>query len=170
MDRAVLSRFPEMLELERLLADIGPRARVKVLGQVHHKELSFPLYSIAFGSTDPQAPTLGLFGGVHGLERIGSQVLLSYLRTFTELMRWDSAMAHLLERSRIVFMPIVNPGGMYLMSRSNPNGVDLMRNAPVHAEKASALALYSGHRLSRRLPWYRGPAGAPMETEATALC
>ena len=34
-------------------------------------------------------------------------------------------------------MPLVNPGGMYLMRRANVNGVDLMRNAPVHADKMS---------------------------------
>lgn len=170
MDRAVYSRIPELLELERLLEQMGSRARVQTLGQVHHKEISFPLYAISIGSTDPAAPTLGMFGGVHGLERIGTQVILSYLRTLSEFMRWDHAVASLLERSRMVFLPITNPGGMYLMSRSNPQGVDLMRNAPVHADKTSALALYSGHRLSPRLPWYRGPAGAPMEVESTALC
>ena len=35
---------------------------------------------------------------------------------------------------RLVFMPIVNPGGMWARTRSNPNGVDLMRNAPQSAE------------------------------------
>jgi hypothetical protein len=165
-----MSRLPEFLELERLLEDIGPKARVKVLGQVHHQELSFPLYSISLGSQDPEAPALGLFGGVHGLERIGTQVLLSYLRTVSELMRWDTAISALLEKSRLVFFPLVNPGGMYLLSRANPNGVDLMRNSPVHAEKMSPLALFGGHRISPKLPWYRGPAGAPMETEANALC
>ncbi len=170
MKPPVMSRLPELLELERILEDIGPRARVKVLGQVHHQELSFPLYSISLGSQDPSAPALGLFGGVHGLERIGTQVLLSYLRTVSELMRWDAGIAALLEKSRLVFFPLVNPGGMYLLSRANPSGVDLMRNAPVHADKMPALALFGGHRISPRLPWYRGPAGAPMETEATALC
>ncbi len=166
----MMSRLPELIELERLLDEIGNRSRVKVLGQIHHQELSFPLYSVAIGSSDPAAPTLGLFGGVHGLERIGTQVLLSYLRTVSELMRWDHAIAALLERSKLVFFPLVNPGGMYLLSRANPNGVDLMRNAPVHADKMPAMALFGGHRISPKLPWYRGPAGAPMEAEAVAIC
>jgi hypothetical protein len=166
----MMSRLPELIELERLLDEVGSRARVKVLGQVHHQELSFPLYSVAMGSTHPDAPVLGLFGGVHGLERIGTQVLLSYLRTVSELMKWDHGIAALLERSRLVFFPLINPGGMYNLSRSNPNGVDLMRNAPVHADKMHTMALYGGHRISPKLPWYRGPAGGPMETEATAVC
>lgn len=167
---ALMSRLPELIELERLLEDIGPRARVKTLGNIHYQELSFPLYSVTMGSMNPEAPTLALFGGVHGLERIGTQVLLSYLRTVSELMRWDTAITALLEKSRLVFFPLVNPGGMYLMSRANPNGVDLMRNAPVHAEKIPAFALFGGHRISPKLPWYRGPAGAPMEPEANAVC
>lgn len=170
MKPAMMSRLPELIELERLLDEVGSRARVKVLGQVHHQELSFPLYSVAMGSTDPEAPTLGLFGGVHGLERIGTQVLLSYLRTVSELMKWDHGIKALLERSKLVFFPLINPGGMYMLSRSNPNGVDLMRNAPVHADKMHTLALYGGHRISPKLPWYRGPAGAPMEPEAAAVC
>lgn len=51
--------------------------------------------------------------------------------------------------------------------RCNPNGVDLMRNAPVEAE-GDVTFLVSGHRLSSRLPWYRGQEGV-LEKEATIL-
>jgi hypothetical protein len=44
-----------------------------------------------------------------------------------------------------------------------------MRNAPVDAEHPVPLLL-GGQRLSDALPWYRGPAGAPMQTESRALC
>lgn len=170
MQPSVMNRLPELVELERLLDVIGNRARISTLGQVHYQELTFPLYGIAMGSTDPKAPTLGLFGGVHGLERIGTQVLISYLHTIVELLSWDRALAELLEKTRLLFMPLINPGGMYLMRRSNVNGIDLMRNAPVHAEKMSPLALFGGHRISKHLPWYRGEAGANMEVEARAVC
>jgi hypothetical protein len=30
--------------------------------------------------------------------------------------------------------------------------------------------LVGGQRRSAGLPWYRGPAGAPMEVESRALC
>jgi hypothetical protein len=68
-----------------------------------------------------------------------------------------------------VFVPVVNPGGMAQATRANPNGVDLMRNAPIDADDTVAF-LVGGQRRSSRLPWYRGPAGAPMERESTALC
>src|SRR5262249_34584442 len=70
---------------------------------------------------------------------------------------------------RMVFMPIVNPGGMWRGTRANPNGVDLMRNAPVEASE-KALFMIGGQRLSANLPWYRGALGAAMEAEADAAC
>ena len=66
-------------------------------------------------------------------------------------------------------MPLVNPGGLLRGTRANPQGVDLMRNAPVDADD-SVPWLIGGHRVSAALPWYRGPAGAAMEMESAALC
>jgi hypothetical protein len=51
--------------------------------------------------------------------------------------------------------------------RANGNGVDLMRNAPAHP--LGGTPLLGGQRISPRLPWYMGAAGAPMETEARVL-
>jgi hypothetical protein len=124
---------------------------------------------VVLGSRDPAAPTLALTGGVHGNEKIGSQVVLSALETLAELLRWDDLTRHALTRSRIAVMPIVNPVGMYLLRRSNANGVDLNRNAPVEAASHS-YPVVGGQRLSPHLPWYRGRAGAPMEVESRALC
>jgi hypothetical protein len=86
-------------------------------------------------------------------------------------MNWDETFHRRLERSRLVFMPLVNPVGMYHMWRANGSGVDLMRNAPVEAEETPAFLL-GGHQLSPWLPWYRGAKiGAEhMEAEAKALC
>jgi hypothetical protein len=74
-----------------------------------------------------------------------------------------------LESVRLVFMPVVNPGGMARNTRANPQGVDLMRNAPVESSGPVPWGL-GGQRLSNALPWYRGAAGAPMEAESRALC
>jgi hypothetical protein len=54
-------------------------------------------------------------------------------------------------------------------TRANPNGVDLMRNAPVEAQD-SVPFLVGGQRISAGLPWYRGARGDAMETESAALC
>lgn len=166
----LLKKLPEMVELERLLEKLGDRARIETLGYAHHGELSFPLYAVCLGPKEPTVPTLALFAGVHGLERIGSQVVISFLQTMTQLLEWDKSLQEQLERTRVLFMPIVNPGGMYNQTRSNPNGVDLMRNSPTRGEKIPPYLLVAGHRISPRLPWYRGVAGAPMEPEAQAVC
>jgi hypothetical protein len=110
---------------------------------------------------------LAFFGGVHGLEKIGSEVILSYLQTIIQLLDWDEELDKRLQNSRLVFMPIVNPVGVFQGTRSNGNGVDLMRNAPI--DGSGNTKLYSGHRLSPKLPWYRGDS-SEMEAESQALC
>jgi hypothetical protein len=105
---------------------------------------------------------------VHGLERIGTQVLLAFMRSLLGRPSWDKGLQHQLEGIRLVFMPLVNPGGMRQRTRCNPRGVDLMRNAPVDAREKVPFLL-GGQRWTRRLPWYRGEAGTAMEPESEAL-
>ena len=76
---------------------------------------------------DPLSPCLTLVGGVHGLERIGSMVVISTLQTIIELLSWDQTLKDRLKHSRLLFVPILNPVGMFRRSRSNGNDVDLMR-------------------------------------------
>jgi hypothetical protein len=161
--------FREMDELEELIAEFGDQARVEVIDTAQYKERSFPLYVIEIGSKNLADPVVGFFAGVHGLEKIGTEVILAYMHTVLELLRWDHGFRERLKTTRLVFMPIVNPVGIVLRSRANGNGVDLMRNSPVEAEEGGG-PIYRGHRISPRLPWYRGPEGAPMEIEAQALC
>ncbi len=161
--------FREMVELERLMERLGPHAQVDVVRRVNFKDRQYPLYTVSLGSQDKSAPAIAYFGGVHGLEKIGSEVILSYMTSIVELLKWDETFQERLKKTRIIFMPIVNPVGIQHMSRSNGNGVDLMRNSPVVAEVEKG-PIYRGHRISPKLPWYQGPAGAPMEEEAQAMC
>lgn len=165
----MIADFPELAELEKIIERIKPHAKIEVLDTIEYKTHKFPLYSIALGNLNPAAPTLAVFGGVHGLERIGSKVALSYLKTLCGLLDWDDGIHHTLSKIRIVFMPLVNPVGMWARTRSNGNGVDLMRNAPVEAEGVSKLFLPGGQRFSNKLPWFRGKNGE-MEKESLALC
>jgi murein tripeptide amidase MpaA len=87
------------------------------------------------------APAVGFLGGVHGMERIGSQVVLAFLHTLVERLRWGDSLAQLLEWMRLVFMPLVNAAGLRFSTRSNPNGVDLMRNASVDADSRTPFLL-----------------------------
>ncbi len=161
------SRLKEIIEIENLIKNLGDQVRVNVIAQVKDNEIEHPIYSLSFGSADPQAPVLGIVAGVHGLERIGSEVCMSLLNHFVQTMAWDRQMQAVLQRIRIFFIPTINPYGIKYRTRSNQNGIDLMRNAPVEAEGAVSF-LVGGHRHSPRLPWFRGRE-QQMEIESSAL-
>lgn len=163
----LIKKLPEWIVFEELLRDLEKTGRIHHLGYTESKKHKLPLIAMSFGSQDPKAPTLGLFGGVHGLERIGAQVVLALMRSFSELLLWDELLNQALQKFRIVFFPMINPLGMMELRRSNPNGVDLMRNAPVEAEDGARTWLLGGHRYSSNLPWFRGNNG--LEPEAQAL-
>lgn len=160
--------LPEHLQLDSLLDQGARYLRCETVHRVDIDGICIPVRVIELGSQDPGLPVIGFFGGVHGVERIGTQVLLSWMHSLIHRLNWDDHLAHQLERVRMVFMPMVNPGGIWHRTRSNLNGVDLMRNAPVEA-MGPVPWLVGGHRISPHLPWYRGERDAPMQAEATAL-
>jgi len=157
-------RPPALDDLERLAAVATVQgAAVEVLATVD----GMPIQAFRFGTADRTAPALLVTGGVHGLERIGTDVAVAYLTTLVARLAWDAILRDGLARCRILVVPLVNPVGMALSRRANGNGVDLMRNAP--PAPFGGTPLIGGHQLSPRLPWYMGRAGAPMEVEAAAL-
>ncbi len=166
-----MSLLLEIEQIEQRISILGSAVRSEVLAysEVTGKNgnLRFPIYKLSFGSTDPEAPVLGFVGGVHGLERIGAQVSVALLNSFSELVLWDKSLQRTLQDIRIFFIPTVNPIGIYRKTRSNPRGVDLMRNAPVDADGPPLLL--GGHRYTNKIPWYRGELGHPMEIESQAM-
>ncbi|CAN5471936.1 M14 family metallopeptidase [soil metagenome] len=165
--------LPELIELESIFQQAGPRMERRLLCEVDCQleggTQRLPVHAYLLGSAKPDAPVVGFFGGVHGLERIGAEVVIAFLRSLAMRLRWDDTLHRQLDSMRFVFVPLVNPGGLMLGTRANPNGVDLMRNSPVEAADPVPWFV-GGQRVSASLPWYRGKAGAPMQTESTALC
>jgi len=176
-------RIPELLDLERIIRQHQQHIQVRVeqtleylaedeeaneANTCRNQTLELPLYSLRLGSRAANAPTLLLTGGMHGIERIGSQVLIAWLHTLLERLSWDMQLQQQLAQIQLVLMPILNPVGMYLNQRSNGNGVDLNRNAPIDAEGRVPF-LGGGHRLGPLLPWYRGRKRGEMEEENLAL-
>lgn len=160
----------ELNALERVLELGGAQLDVRTLHVVELAGgLRYPVYGICLGSPSPDVPVAGFFGGVHGLERIGAEVVLSFLHQLVMRLPWDHTLQRQLETVRLVFMPIVNPAGMALGTRANAQGIDLMRNAPVEAS-GDVPFLLGGQRISPTLPWYRGPVHSPMAAENQALC
>ena len=162
--------LPELTALQRIIELGAGRLETRTVCEVNLPGGgSYPVYAIAMGNPARDVPAVGYFGGVHGLERIGAGVVIAYLQSLVMRLQWDSTLHRQLESVRLVFMPIVNPGGMALGTRANPCGVDLMRNAPVEARDQVPL-LVGGQRISAGLPWYRGPQDAAMEIENRAVC
>lgn len=164
-----MTQFIELSRIEELAAKVPSFARVKILDTVVAKGKEFPIYSFEIGNTDKSLPVFGLFGGVHGLERVGTHVVLAYLESLFAQASWDKDLQRTFESCRIVSIPLINPAGMFFGQRSNLNGVDLMRNSPVEALGETPFLL-GGHRISSKLPWYRGSIEQKeMELEARVL-
>jgi hypothetical protein len=164
----VLKGLPELYQMDRWLEQDDLPAKIHTLTAVETGDDCLPLYCFEIGSCKPSAPTVVFTGGVHGVERIGTQVILSFMHTLFHRMDWDESLDSLLEEVRVLFVPLVNPVGMLKRTRSNANGVDLMRNAPIDATGRVPFLL-GGHRYSNMLPWYRGKRGAPLEKESLAV-
>jgi hypothetical protein len=160
-----VKKLPRALDaivaLERLAA-----ARPESVTELARVE-AMPIYAFRFGAAAPAAPALLVVGGVHGLERIGTDVAIAFLSSLITRLGWDHVLHDALARCRVIVVPLVNPIGMARGQRANGNGVDLMRNAPAH--DLGGTPLVGGHRISPRLPWYMGAPGAAMEPEAAAL-
>ncbi len=161
--------FPELIELERILEEGRSDLDARVLCEIPAGAHCYPVYAVTLGNPDADLPAVGFFGGIHGLERIGTEVVLTYLHSLLMRLRWDRVLHKQLESLRLVFMPLVNPVGVLRGTRANPNGVDLMRNAPLESTERVPF-LIGGQRINAGLPWYRGPQNAPMEPESLAVC
>jgi len=162
---------PELDALEALIvrARSDEAVRHRVLAEVDDDGVRRPIHALEVGTTDAGAPLLIVVGGVHGIERIGSEVALAFVAALLGRLAWDRTTRDTLERARLWILPVLNPVGMARGTRANGRGVDLMRNAPGDGV-GRATPLVGGQRVSARLPWYRGAAGAPMEAESAALC
>ena len=69
--------LPELDQLHELIDRLGDDAWVEQLAEIEHEDLRVPILAVMIGARDPSAPTFALVGGVHGLERIGTQVVLA---------------------------------------------------------------------------------------------
>ncbi len=164
-----MQQLPHLDELAKIIDTGGRHFESRVLCEVDCQGQRMPVQVVTLGNPDPKVPAVGFFGGVHGLERIGAEVVMAYLRNLATRLKWDDTLHRQLESVRLVFMPLVNPGGIWRGTRANPNGVDLMRNAPVESREHVPW-LIGGQRISPHLPWFRGPSDQPMEVENQAVC
>lgn len=162
-----MHKFPELERILYLSKIQSPLIRSEVLSEVKTKDHTFPIHGFVIGSQDKTAPTFGMFGGVHGLEKVGTHVAVNHLESLFKQLIWDTDLQEKFQKCRLVSIPMINPWGIYSYKRCNPNGVDLMRNAPVEAESKTHFLL-GGHRYSNKLPWFRGD-GEKLELESQTV-
>lgn len=153
---------------EKRILDIlkvgGSLTRLKPAGFSRKSEdgFRFPLHIIEIGKPSAiKKRPVGLVAGVHGLETVGVRILLDFLDAVVS----ENYLPEVKKgQIGLVVLPIVNPGGIAMKRRSNPAGVDLMRNSGIDADRP--LPFFGGHKLSNKLPYYRGKG---LEPESRAL-
>jgi hypothetical protein len=129
-----------------------------------------PLWRFDLGSRQPGAPAVLLTGLIHGGELIGSVALLDAV---TRLRG-----SPVLDRARVVVMPMVNPDAMaanldrlrrgrLAYQRCNARGVDLNRNFPLVERPPRFVHPMAGSSF-RLSPYYRGE-GPLSEPESRAV-
>ncbi|MBB1475005.1 DUF2817 domain-containing protein [Shewanella sp. SG41-3] len=155
----------EIDTLKRLIAQHQQQFRHQSLADLYYRGEKLSVTAIELGQQKQPCPTVLFVGGVHGVERIGAQVILAFLDSLLNRLPWDTHLQQLLQHVRLAFVPVVNPVGFLRGSRGNGNNVDLMRNAPIDSDE-DVTFLVGGQRLSPRLPWYRGQNGMELETHA----
>ncbi len=146
---------PELVQLKRLEKMFGDIIIMEKLGEVEHKGYRSQIDAFFISHKPrPELPTIAFFSCFHGVEWIGSRVLVNFIEHLIREITWDEDIKNITEKVNICGIPIVNPIGKIEHYRSNGNGIDLMRNSPVKAKKA--IPLLGGQRFSRHLPWYMG--------------
>ncbi|MCH9639302.1 MAG: zinc carboxypeptidase [Betaproteobacteria bacterium] len=168
--KSILEELPELQQIETIIQlDHETHLNTKVLCEVSCKHGLLPVYALTLGNRTEKVPCITYVAGVHGLERIGTQVVIAFLKGLLERLNWDKSLIDILQQVRINVLPLINPVGMLNFTRANGQGVDLMRNAPIDSDEKT-IFLGGGHRISSLLPWYRGKLGEAMQPEAQVLC
>lgn len=84
---------PELGEVVDLAAQAGDALQCRVVCRVPCGAHELPVHALTLGNPDPAVPAMGIFGGVHGLERIGADVALSFLRSLVARLPWYRGIA-----------------------------------------------------------------------------
>lgn len=116
-----MSSIPREIEHILNLSQMNVGIDLIELTQVQHKEDSLPLYALNIGAKDPTLPCLVLTGSIHGVERIGSQIILAFIKSLMRRIKWDKQLEFLLSRIQLIAIPVVNPWGVSLKTRANHN-------------------------------------------------
>lgn len=100
---SVKELLPELHQIEAIVKQNRDVLTSEVLCKISDNQQTLPIYVLKLETTRRNAPCISYVGGIHGLERIGTQVVLSFLETLLERMKWDKVFEDILNRVRIIF-------------------------------------------------------------------
>lgn len=161
--------FPELHEVYSCANNLHDSASFHIENWIDYRKHRFPLTSFRFGENSSQASKIIFVSGLNGQDKLAIHLVLAYLKNIIRISSRDNSFAKRFKQFQLIFYPLANPTGMFTQRKTNENGVDLTRNAPIDAGRL-ALPLFSGQRISSRLPWYRGSKRSSMEVETSTLC
>ena len=152
--------LPLLTDLLGLIDEGAPLLEARVVCTVQAGAARFPVHALTLGNPSPEVPAIGFFGGVHGLERIGAEVVIAWLRSLVKRLAWDEGLHEQLKKVRLVFMPLVNPGGLWLgtAGQSERRGPDAQRSRRRALRRCRSWSAASGSAAACRVPRRRGRA------------
>jgi len=77
----------ELSQLEALIRHAGPLLESRIVSYSATRDHLYPIYSLRLGNPSPDVPALAFVGGIHGVERIGTKVVLAFLAYLIERLR-----------------------------------------------------------------------------------
>lgn len=130
----VLERYLDNNELEEHLRDFADRCRgIARLTTFGNSVKGAPLWALEISNRpggDDGEPGIKLVGNMHGDETTGRVFTLALAEWLCENYKSDPIAMRIVEGSRLLLIPSMNPDGFTARTRGNANGVDLNRNFP----------------------------------------
>ena len=119
-ERSISGRYITLVEIEPLLNKLNSNNELKVIGK---SVLDKPIYSYQIGTGKTK---IFLWSQMHGNESTTTKALFDFLN----YLKSDETLAnHLLTNFTFLCIPMLNPDGAALYTRSNANDVDLNRDS-----------------------------------------
>ena len=127
-ERSISGRYVTLVEIEPLLNKLNSNNELKVIGK---SVLDKPIYSYQIGTGKTK---VFLWSQMHGNESTTTKALFDLLN----YLKSDETLAnHLLTNFTFLCIPMLNPDGAALYTRSNANDVDLNRDSQVLTQPES---------------------------------
>jgi carboxypeptidase T len=124
-------------------------ATVETIGKSY---LQRPIEVIRISSSDKDVPRVLFVGGIHGLEKVGVEMVIRLMDRLLEGHGTDQRITTMLEQRQVWLVPVLNPDGYATSRRKNARGVDLNRNFAVGFSSPGSASRW------RLWPFYAGPS------------